>query len=59
MGTYDPLSLKINPEFIEAFSEYMNEVQGASPEIVEQARTLPSGWVYIIDPRNVDEAGAW
>jgi hypothetical protein len=56
-GGYDPRSLKLNPEFIEAFSDYMNEVQAVTPEIVEQARTLPSGWVYIIDPRNVEEPG--
>ena len=56
-GTFDPSSLKLNPEFIEGFTGYMNEVQAASPEIVDQARDLPSGWVYIIDPRNVDESG--
>jgi hypothetical protein len=52
---YDPSSLKLNPEFIEAFTAYMNEVQAGSPEITNQARTLPSGWVYIIDPRNTDD----
>ena len=53
-GGYDPRSLKLNPEFIEAFTDYMNEVQAVTPEISEQARSLPSGWVYIIDPRNTD-----
>ena len=56
-GGYDPRSLKLNPEFIEAFTDYMNEVQAVTPEIIAQARTLPSGWVYIIDPRHVDEPG--
>lgn len=56
-GGYDPLSLKLNPEFIEAFTDYMNDVQAAEPAIVEQARQLPSGWVYIIDPRNLEDAG--
>ena len=56
-GGYDPRSLKLNPEFIEAFTDYMNEVQSVTPEIVAQARDLPSGWVYIIDPRHVEEPG--
>ena len=54
-GGYDPRSLRLNPEFIEAISDYMDEVQANTPEIIEQARTLPSGWVYIIDPRYVDQ----
>lgn len=56
-GGYEPESLKLNPEFIETFGAYMNEVQSITPEIVEQARTLLSGWVYIIDPRNTDAEG--
>jgi hypothetical protein len=32
----------------------MNEIQASTPEIQGQARTLPSGWLYIIDPRNTD-----
>ncbi len=55
-GGYDPWSLKLNPEFIQALTDYMNEVQAIMPEIVEQARSLPSGWVYIIDPRLSDES---
>jgi hypothetical protein len=54
---YDPRTLKLNPEFIEAFVDYMNEVQAVAPEIIGQAKTLPSGWVYIIDPRNTDPEG--
>jgi hypothetical protein len=54
---YDPTSLKLNPEFIEAFVAYMNEFQAVTPGIVDQARDLPSGWVYIIDPRYVEEPG--
>lgn len=56
-GGYDPRSLKLNPEFIETFTDYMNEVQARTPEICEQARSLSSGWVYIIDPRNTDQSG--
>jgi hypothetical protein len=56
-GGYDSKSLQLNPEFIEAITDYMNEVQALTPEIVEQARDLSSGWVYIIDPRSDDKAG--
>ena len=55
-GGYDPMSLKLNAAFIGAFTDYMNEVQAVAPEIVEQARSLPSGWVYIIDPRYDDDS---
>jgi hypothetical protein len=56
-GGYDATSLKLNPEFIGAFTDYMNEVHAVEPGIVEQARSLPSGWVYIMDPRHVEEPG--
>jgi hypothetical protein len=56
-GGYDPRSLKLNPEFLEAFTQYMNDVQANTPEIAQQAETLPSGWLYIIDPRNHDAEG--
>jgi hypothetical protein len=54
---YDPRTLQLNPQFIEAFVSYMNEVQAISPAIKEEARTLPTGWLYIIDPRNTDPEG--
>ena len=56
-GGYDPRSLRLNPEFIEAFTAYMNEVIAVEPQIVDQARDQPSGWVYVIDPRHVDDPG--
>lgn len=57
-GGFDPLSLKLNPEFIEAFAAYMNEVVAGTSPIVEQARSHAPGWVYVVDPRNRDEPGA-
>ncbi len=54
---YDPRSLKINGEFIEAITDYMNDVQAVEPLIVGQAKVQPSGWVYVIDPRNLQEPG--
>ena len=56
-GGYDPHSLLLNPGFIEAFTTYMNEVAALAPEIVEPAKSLASGWVYVIDPRNANEPG--
>jgi hypothetical protein len=53
-GGYDPRSLKLNPQFLESFTDYMNEVQANTPEIVERARSLPSGSVYVIDSRNAE-----
>ncbi|WP_435006608.1 hypothetical protein P12x_004128 [Tundrisphaera lichenicola] len=56
-GGFDPLSLQLNPQFIQALATYMNEVVGHTPEIATQARSSASEWTYIIDPRNRDEPG--
>jgi hypothetical protein len=56
-GGFDPLSLKLNPEFIEALTSYMNEVVALTPEIVEQARASSMEWTYVVDPRNHDPSG--
>jgi hypothetical protein len=56
-GGYDSKSLRLNPEFVEALTGYMNAVQATTPEITEQARKLPSGWFYIIDPRFTEDSG--
>jgi hypothetical protein len=56
-GGYDPMSLKLNSEFIEAITDYMNDVQAVEPVIVEQAINQPSAWVYVIDPRSVEAPG--
>jgi hypothetical protein len=56
-GGYDPMSLKLNSEFIEAITDYMNDVQAVEPVIIEQARIQPSAWVYVIDPRNAEPPG--
>jgi hypothetical protein len=54
-GGYDPRSLRLNPEFVEAFTAYMNEVIALETQIASQAHDQPSGWVYIIDPRHVED----
>ena len=54
---YDPKGLKLNPEFIQAFTDYMNEVQAVTPGVVARARDQPSGWLYPIDSRSALQAG--
>ena len=54
-GGYDPSTLQLNPQFIEAFAAYMNEIGPVTPEITDSAKVQASGWVYIIDPRNTDD----
>jgi hypothetical protein len=56
-GGFDPLSLNVNPEFIEALTTYMNEVVALTPAIVEQARACSVEWTYVVDPRNHDTSG--
>jgi len=49
-GGYDPRSLKLNPEFIEAFTGYMKRGPGRRARDRRAGPHAPSGWVYIIDP---------
>src|SRR5437763_639125 len=51
-GGFDPLSLKLNPEFIAALADYMNEVVALTPEIAAQARSCSMEWTFVVDPRN-------
>ncbi len=51
-GAFDAATLRLNPGFIEAFSAYMNDEASRSPSLIEQARGLASGWLYVLDPRS-------
>lgn len=51
-GAFDADTFRLNPEFIEAFTAYMNEEAGRSASLIEQARGLASAWLYVIDPRH-------
>src|SRR4051794_34483215 len=46
-GEFDPATFRVNPVFLAAFTDYMNDEPSRSPEVVEQARTLRSEWLYI------------
>jgi hypothetical protein len=50
-GSFDAATFRPNPAFIEAFTAYMNDEVGRSPSLIEQARGLSSGWLYVLDPR--------
>ncbi len=56
-GGFDPQSLQRNPQFLQAFARYMDEVEAHSPEMVDKARGLHSGWAYVIDPRAPAQPG--
>jgi hypothetical protein len=51
-GGLDLDSLKINPHFIEAFEQFMNEEAARSPELAQEARSHPGDWLYVIDSRH-------
>jgi hypothetical protein len=53
-GGFDPTSLVPNPAFVETLARYMNEEAARSPEVAREAMANPSGWVYVIDPRQDD-----
>jgi hypothetical protein len=51
-GEFDPSTFQVNPEFIEAVTRYLNEHPGRSPEVADQARSIPGRKLYLVDPRN-------
>ncbi len=51
-GEFDPHSFELNPEFVEAFVQYMNEDAILSSELLSQAARNPSSHLYLVDPRN-------
>jgi len=57
-GDFDVDGFEVNPAFVESLTGYMNEVTATKGEIVEQARALASGWLYVIDPRDTTGAEA-
>jgi hypothetical protein len=51
-GEFDPDSFTVNPEFVEAVTQYMNAVPVEAPALVEGARQIPGERLYVVDPRN-------
>ncbi len=56
-GGFDATGLQVNPDFVVALSDYMDEVAAVSPEMVAMARSVRPGWAYVTDPRNPGQAG--
>jgi hypothetical protein len=55
---FDVDGFEVNPAFVAAFADYMNEEAANSGAIVAQARDLADGPLYILDPRDPGEEGA-
>jgi hypothetical protein len=49
---FDPDAFHVNPAFVEALTGYMNDEASGSGGIIEQARGVTGGWLYVIDPRD-------
>lgn len=51
-GEFDGGSFRVNPEFLAAFVDYMNEQAAETDELKDQASAIRSDWLYVLDPRN-------
>jgi len=49
---FEPSTFRLNPGFVESITKFMNEVASASPDIIEQAKAVTTGWLYIVDGRH-------
>jgi hypothetical protein len=56
-GQFDLDSFELNPEFVDSYIRYMNEVAIHSPDLVAEATQHESGWLYVLDPRYNLKAG--
>ena len=54
-GEFDHESFRVNPEFVAALTDYMNGAPSRTPEIIAQARSIPSDWLYVVDPRDATD----
>ena len=51
-GEFDVHTFQVNPDFIEAFTEYMNGDPSQAEDVISHALTIPGEALYIVDPRN-------
>ena len=54
---FDPEGFRVNPAFVEALTDFMNEETADTEGIAAQARENISGWLYVLDPRDRSEQG--
>lgn len=55
-GGFDPDTFQLNPDFVEVFTQYMNEEPGRSEQVAQEAAANPSAWLYVLDPRHEPSA---
>lgn len=55
-GEFNLETFSVNPEFVAAFTAYMNHEAARSPEVIASAEQLRSDWLYLVDPRNQSHA---
>jgi hypothetical protein len=51
-GGFDVETFRVNPEFLAAVTDFMNDEPSRSDEVAAQARANQSDWLYIVDPRD-------
>ena len=56
-GSFDLASFELNPEFVENYIRYMNDVAIRAPDLVAEAKQHASGLLYVLDPRYELAAG--
>lgn len=54
-GEFDVETFQVNPDFLEAVAEFMNEQTSGSPDLAQGARSIPGQRLYIVDPRNATD----
>lgn len=54
-GEFDPDTFTANPEFIKAYSEFMNEEAQRIPELMLLAQERPGETLNLVDPRDPSE----
>ena len=57
-GGFDPDGFRVHPAFVEALTGFMNEEAAETADVAGRARTLASGWLYVLDPRDRSGDGA-
>ena len=55
---FDPETFILNPAFVDALREYMNDETPQSPELIREAASYSGGLLYIVDPRDESDAGS-
>jgi hypothetical protein len=54
-GSFDPDTFTLNPEFLDAATQFLNAQGKVSQELSEGAAQAPGERLYLVDPRNFSE----